>query len=82
MTKSFFLVRILLFPNCIRSLITLLILVQYATDCKFNHDAPNVVHMTVKPQEALDEDDGKVAKDHTSHRETRRRSPRCRCVIL
>ncbi|BDD55362.1 hypothetical protein MAP00_000889 [Monascus purpureus] len=53
------------------------------SECKFNHDAPNVVHMTVKPQEIFDEDDAKGAKSqYSSHRDTGERSPGCRCIIL
>lgn len=53
------------------------------SDSKFNHDAPNVVHMTVKPQEVVDEEDAKGAKaQYTRDNETSERSPGCRCVIL
>ncbi|PLN85957.1 ubiquitin-related domain-containing protein [Aspergillus taichungensis] len=53
------------------------------SDSKFNRDAPNVVHMTVKPQEIVDEEDAKGAKTtgYTRERETSERSPSCRCVI-
>ena len=55
----------------------------HGTECKFNREAPNVVHMTVKPQESLDEEDAKGAKSHYGgHREVGERSPGCRCVIL
>lgn len=51
-------------------------------DCRFNRDAPNVVHMTVKPQEIVDEDDAKGAKaQYTRERESSERSPGCRCII-
>ncbi|KAJ5098715.1 hypothetical protein N7532_005716 [Penicillium argentinense] len=53
------------------------------SDSKFNKDAPNVVHMTVKPQEVVDEEDAKGAKSQLSReREASERSPGCRCVIL
>ncbi|KAJ5587548.1 uncharacterized protein N7459_003313 [Penicillium hispanicum] len=53
------------------------------SDSKFNHDAPNVVHMTVKPQEVVDEEDAKGAKaPYSRDRESNERSPGCRCVIL
>ncbi|KAJ5995281.1 hypothetical protein N7481_002258 [Penicillium waksmanii] len=53
------------------------------SDSKFNHDAPNVVHMTVKPQEVVDEEDAKGAKAQYSREgEASERSPGCRCVIL
>ncbi|KAL4925163.1 uncharacterized protein BDV17DRAFT_189066 [Aspergillus undulatus] len=52
------------------------------SDSKFNHDAPNVVHMTVKPQEIVDEEDAKGGKTQYSRdRDASERSPRCRCVI-
>jgi hypothetical protein len=51
-------------------------------DCKFNKDAPNVVHMTVKPQEIIDEEDAKAAKaPYSREREANERSPGCRCII-
>lgn len=50
---------------------------------KFGHDAPNVVHMTVKPQEVVDEEDGKATKSYpTRDRDTNEGTPRCHCVIL
>ncbi|KAL4788711.1 ubiquitin-related domain-containing protein [Aspergillus varians] len=52
------------------------------SDSKFSSDAPNVVHMTVKPQEIVDEEDAKGGKTQYSRdREASERSPRCRCVI-
>ncbi|KAL4863127.1 hypothetical protein BDV12DRAFT_31404 [Aspergillus spectabilis] len=52
------------------------------SDSKFSPDAPNVVHMTVKPQEIVDEEDAKGTKTQYSRdREASERSPRCRCVI-
>jgi hypothetical protein len=51
------------------------------TECRFQTEAPNVVHMTVKPQEVVDEEDAKTGKgqkrdgDEESH-------AGCRCVIL
>ncbi|KAJ5894220.1 hypothetical protein N7495_005911 [Penicillium taxi] len=53
------------------------------SESKFNHDAPNVLHMTVKPQEIVDEEDAKGAKaQYNRENETSERSPGCRCVIL
>ncbi|KAJ5629876.1 hypothetical protein N7528_003533 [Penicillium herquei] len=53
------------------------------SESKFNHDAPNVVHMTVKPQEIVDEEDAKGTKaPYGRERENSERSPGCRCVIL
>lgn len=55
----------------------------FLPDSKFNRDAPNVVHMTVKPQDIVDEEDAKATKGlHSRDREDNDRSPGCRCVIL
>ncbi|KAJ5619921.1 hypothetical protein N7510_003905 [Penicillium lagena] len=52
-------------------------------DLKFSRDAPNVVHMTVKPQEMVEEEDAKGAKaQYSRERDASERSPGCRCVIL
>ena len=51
-------------------------------DSKFSRDAPNVVHMTVKPQELVDEEDVKGSKpQYPREREASERSPGCRCII-
>ncbi|KAJ5689997.1 hypothetical protein N7462_004389 [Penicillium macrosclerotiorum] len=53
------------------------------SDSKFSADHPNVVHMTVKPQEMIDEEDAKGTKtQYNREREAGERSPGCRCVIL
>lgn len=53
------------------------------TDSKLNPDAPNVLHMTVKPQEVVEEEDAKGGKaSYGREPEVIERSPRCRCVIL
>lgn len=52
-------------------------------DCKFVvGPTTHVVHMTIKPQEIVDEEDAKMAKSGTRDRDGNDRSPRCRCVIL
>jgi hypothetical protein len=52
-----------------------------STDSKFNHDTPNVVHMTIKPQDFIDEEEG--GKDRLgSASDARQRSPGCRCVVM
>ncbi|KAI9724077.1 MAG: hypothetical protein M1812_000796 [Candelaria pacifica] len=52
------------------------------TDCKFNRDSPNVVHMTVKPQEVVDDEDAKISKQGQGRdREGNERTPGCRCII-
>jgi len=49
-------------------------------ESKFNHDAPNVVHMTVKPQDVIDDEE--AAKSKGVREQGTERSPGCRCVIL
>ncbi|EPS32336.1 hypothetical protein PDE_07296 [Penicillium oxalicum 114-2] len=52
------------------------------SDSRFSADHPNVVHMTVKPQEIIDEEDAKGAKSQLGReREASERSPGCRCII-
>jgi len=50
-------------------------------DSRFSHDSPNVVHMTIKPQEIVDEEDAKGALS-VRDRERSERSPGCRCVVI
>jgi hypothetical protein len=53
------------------------------SESSLTHDAPNVIHMTVKPQEVVDEEDAKGGKSYSARdREATDRSPGCRCVIL
>ncbi|KAI5291709.1 hypothetical protein KEM54_001465 [Ascosphaera aggregata] len=54
------------------------------SECKFNHDAPNVVHMTLRPPSVVEEEnDPRNAKGTTQReREADDRTPGCRCVIL
>lgn len=42
----------------------------------------HVVHMTVKPQDIVDEEDAKMAKSGTRERDGNERTHGCRCVIL
>ncbi|KAI9772447.1 MAG: hypothetical protein M1840_000650 [Geoglossum simile] len=52
-------------------------------DCRFNTDSPNVLHMSVKPQEVVDDEDAAKAKHGLGNgREGSLRSTGCRCVIL
>ncbi|PGH05590.1 hypothetical protein AJ79_06757 [Helicocarpus griseus UAMH5409] len=53
------------------------------SDMKFSHTSPNVLHMTLKPQEVVDEEDAKAARSSSGReRDGGDPSPRCRCVIL
>lgn len=55
-------------------------------ECKFNLEAPNVLHMTIKPQEIIDEEEnaksGKGGFGPGSGRDSGDRTPGCRCIIL
>lgn len=52
-------------------------------DYKFSAESPNVLHMTIKPQDFIEEDDAKAGKSSLSNnREAEGRSPGCRCVIM
>jgi len=51
-------------------------------ECKFNAEGPNVVHMTVKPQEIVEDEDVKTAGKHNRRgSDSERGGMRC-CVIL
>ncbi|KKZ62058.1 hypothetical protein EMCG_03520 [[Emmonsia] crescens] len=53
------------------------------SDLRLNHTASNVLHMTLKPQEVVDEEDAKAARPSSGReRDGGDHSPRCRCVIL
>ena len=52
-------------------------------DCKFEvGTTPHVVHMAIKPQEVVDDEDAKGSKIGGRDRDGNERSPGCRCVIL
>ncbi|KAL7267990.1 hypothetical protein RUND412_009407 [Rhizina undulata] len=55
-------------------------------ECRLKEDAPNVVHMTVRPPEVGDDEmtqrSTKGAFGHSREREGGASSPSCRCVIL
>ncbi|KAH8731038.1 hypothetical protein GQ44DRAFT_736163 [Phaeosphaeriaceae sp. PMI808] len=51
-------------------------------DCRFQTDTPNVVHMTVKPQEVVDEEDAKTGKGANRSNGEEEQTAGCRCVIL
>ena len=51
------------------------------SDCKFSLGAtPHVVHMTVKPQDFIDDEE--AGKGGSRDREGSERSPRCRCCVI
>jgi hypothetical protein len=51
-------------------------------ECRFNTDAANVVHMTVRPQDIVDEEDASKNKAMARGREGEEGTAGCRCVIL
>ncbi|PMD15389.1 hypothetical protein NA56DRAFT_582064 [Hyaloscypha hepaticicola] len=51
-------------------------------DCRFNAEAANVVHMTVRPQDIVDEEDASKSKALARGREGEEGTAGCRCVIL
>jgi hypothetical protein len=58
-------------------------MLTYFLDGKFTPgETPHVVHMTIKPQEVVDDEDARIAKGGSRDREGAERSPRCRCIIM
>lgn len=52
-------------------------------DSKFSAESPNVVHMTIKPQDFVEDEDAKGGKNSMSAaREEQGRSPGCRCSVM
>jgi hypothetical protein len=51
-------------------------------ECKFNGEAANVVHMTVRPQDVVDEEDAQKNKANSRERDGEESQGGCRCVIL
>jgi len=51
-------------------------------DCKLSADSANVVHMNVRPQDVVDEEDASKSKALARDREGGEQTAGCRCVIL
>ncbi|KAJ9639138.1 uncharacterized protein PV06_07310 [Exophiala oligosperma] len=52
-------------------------------DYKFGTESPNVLHMTIKPQDYIEDEDAKGGKSSMAgNREAETRSPGCRCIIM
>lgn len=52
-------------------------------DLKFNAASTNVVHMSIKPQDFIEDEDSKGAKaSRNQSRDGEGRSPGCRCIIM
>ncbi|KAK0124926.1 hypothetical protein ONS96_008801 [Cadophora gregata f. sp. sojae] len=50
-------------------------------ECRFNAESANVVHMTVRPQDIVDEEDASKSKTLARDREGGEATAGCRCVI-
>ncbi|KAL5116528.1 hypothetical protein ACEQ8H_005524 [Pleosporales sp. CAS-2024a] len=55
---------------------------DWREECRFQTDSPNVVHMTVKPQEAIDDEDAKTGKGTSRRDGEEEATAGCRCVLL
>lgn len=54
-----------------------------SVDSRFSTgDALHVIHITVKPQDVIDEEDARIAKGGSRERDGSERSPRCRCIVM
>lgn len=52
-------------------------------DYKFGADSPNVLHMTIKPQDYVEDEDAKGGKSSMAGNQgSEGRSPGCRCIIM
>lgn len=67
---------------CHENVITDRLLMISASDCRFSLTDANVVHMTVKPQEVVDDEEASKSKAQRGERDGSERTPGCRCVIL
>lgn len=45
-------------------------------------DNTNILHMAVKPQDVIDDEDARIAKGGSRERDGSERSPGCRCIIM
>ncbi|MCJ1438028.1 hypothetical protein MMC27_007415 [Xylographa pallens] len=56
---------------------------SHLKDGKFTiGDAPHVVHMTIKPQDVVDDEDARIAKGGARDRDGNERTPGCRCILM
>ncbi|MCJ1287739.1 hypothetical protein MMC26_007091 [Xylographa opegraphella] len=56
---------------------------SHLKDGKFTiGEAPHVVHMTVKPQDVVDDEDARIAKGGARDRDGNERTPGCRCILM
>lgn len=67
--------------SAVVSALILLLTVDFL-ECRFNADSANVVHMTVKPQEVVDDEEATKSKALRGDREGTEGTPGCRCIIL
>ncbi len=52
------------------------------TECRFNAESPNVVHMSIKPQEMVDDEEASKQKNMGRDRDGEERTAGCHCIIL
>ena len=58
------------------------VLTLWRLDCRFNTETANVVHMTVRPQDIVDDEEAAKGKTGAGARGDREDTAGCRCVIL
>ncbi|KAI9893161.1 MAG: hypothetical protein M1814_000709 [Vezdaea aestivalis] len=71
-------------PNAIRLITLGKLLDEKSTlqECRFSTESLTILHMTVKPQDMMDEEDARMNKNSTGRSGESGRMPRCSCVIL
>lgn len=50
-------------------------------ECRFNAESANVVHMTVRPQDMVDDEEASKSKAGARDREGGESTAGCRCVV-
>ena len=55
---------------------------SWPAECRFNTEGTNVIHMTVRPQDMVDEEDAAKAKGLGRERDGGEGTAGCRCVVL
>ena len=53
------------------------------TESRFScGETPHVVHMTMKPQEVVDDEDARMGKGSHRDRDGNEHTPGCRCLVM
>lgn len=58
------------------------LLTSLTLECRFTSEHANVVHMTIKPQDMVDDEEASKSKAPGRERENGDGPSRCHCVIL